>query len=452
MNNDYRRGSADWYAPLEREEKRPAPQEPPAKRRGMPVGWRIALGALAALGLIIGSSLWFSGRNAADPDSGRKSAAGDSGFGFFLPGEIPGSSDGVTEIPGADDIMPDNWKDYFDSFYTAPKSQNGESNIPLAEERPDWKLTLEPADGEELSLQEIYNNCVDSIVCIRCYQDGKPGYYWGSGIVMSEDGLILTNAHMVEGCDSAKVTLSDNTEYPALLIGADWTTDLAVLKIAAAGLHPAVFGESDKLTIGESVAAIGNPLGEEFRATMTNGIVSGIDRGIDFDGHNISLLQTNTAINEGSSGGALFNMYGQVVGVTNMKMMSNYSSIEGIGFAIPSSTVRMVANALIEKGEVRGRPAIGVTVGAIAEEAAKHYDLPDGLYVSAVTEGTDAWKKGIREGDIITAVNGQPARTTEDVLKVRDTLLVGDSITFTIWRDGDSFDLDVVVGDMNDIY
>ena len=166
----------------------------------------------------------------------------------------------------------------------------------------------------------------------------------------------------------------------------------------------------------------------------------------------MNLIQTNTAINEGNSGGALLNMYGQVIGVTNMKMMSSYSSIEGIGFAIPSSTVRVVVNALIKEGEVRGRPAIGVTVGAIPEEAAEHYELPEGLYVSIVTEGTDAWEKGIREGDIITDVNGKPARTTNDILSVRDTLQVGDTITFTIWREGESFDVEVVIGDINDIY
>ena len=224
------------------------------------------------------------------------------------------------------------------------------------------------------------------------------------------------------------------------------------MKIDARGLVPAVFGESDELRVGDEVAALGNPLGEEFLATLTDGIVSAIDRGVSVDGHSMNLIQTNTAINEGNSGGALLNMYGQVIGVTNMKMMSSYSSIEGIGFAIPSSTVRVVVNALIKEGEVRGRPAIGVTVGAIPEEAAEHYELPEGLYVSIATEGTDAWEKGIREGDIITDVNGKPARTTNDILSVRDTLQVGDTITFTIWREGESFDVEVVIGDINDIY
>ena len=273
-----------------------------------------------------------------------------------------------------------------------------------------------------------------------------------SGIILSEDGLILTNAHMIEGCNRAEVILQDDTVHEALLVGYDRQSDLAVLKIEAKGLTPAVFGDSDALIVGDSVAAIGNPLGEDFRSTLTDGIVSAIDRGMNYDGHSISLIQTDTAINEGSSGGALVNRWGQVVGVTNMKMMSSFSSIEGIGFAIPSTTVRNVVNALIREGKVVGRPAIGITVGAIVETAAEHYELPEGLYVSAVTEGTDAWDKGIRVGDIITAINGEPARTTNDILKVRDGLAIGDTIKFSVWRDGESFDVDVAMMEMNDVY
>ena len=269
---------------------------------------------------------------------------------------------------------------------------------------------------------------------------------------MSEDGLILTNAHVIEGCKRGEVILQDDTVHEAKLVGYDSQSDLAVLKIEAKGLTPAVFGDSDALSVGDSVAAIGNPLGEDFRSTLTDGIVSAIDRGMNYDGHSINLIQTNTAINEGSSGGALVNRYGQVVGVTNMKMMSSFSSIEGIGFAIPSATVLTVANALIREGKVVGRPAIGITVGAIVDVAAEHYELPEGLYVSSVTEGTDAWEKGIRAGDIIIAVNGEPARSTDDILKVRNGLQIGDTIRFSIWREGESFDVDVKMMEMNDVY
>lgn len=456
MNNEYDRSGGSWYAPLEREETRPAAKESAAEERRARVGWRILLGVALVLGLIIGTSLFFAGRGMVPSVSIPR--RGDSGFSFIMP-ELPDSfsnffdgNPGISSDKDADEVMPDDWKDYFSSYYTTNENDKEPSRIPTVEKRPAWEMKLEPAGKKELSLQEVYRDCVESIVSISSYVDGESGYYWGSGIIMSEDGLILTNAHLVEGCDSAKVTLQDDTEYEAKLVGEDSKTDIAVLKIEAKGLTPAVFGDSDALSIGDRVAAIGNPLGEEFRSTLTDGIVSGIDRGIDYDGSYINLIQTNTAINEGSSGGALFNMYGQVVGVTNMKMMSYYSNIEGIGFAIPSSTVRTVVAALIKEGEVRGRPAIGITVGAIPENAAEHYSLPDGLYIATVNEGTDAEKKGIREGDIITAVNGKTGVTSDDILAIRDSLQVGDVITFTIWRDGESSDIDVVIGDMNDVY
>ena len=462
MNNEYDRSGGSWYAPLEREETRPAVEESIPEKRRASTGWRIFWGVTLVLGLIAGTSLFFSGRDALTAASGTKregrKSGGDSGFSFVVP-DLPdsfsdffGGDPGESSDKDADETMPDDWKDFFSGFYTTDQNDKEPSRIPTVEKRPAWELELEPAGKKELSLQEMYRDCVKSIVSIKSFVDGETGYYWGSGIILSEDGLILTNAHLVEGCDSATVTLQDDTEYEAKLVGEDSKTDIAVLKIEARGLAAAAIGDSDALSIGDKVAAIGNPLGEEFRATLTDGIVSGIDRGMDYDGNYINLIQTNTAINEGSSGGALFNMYGQVVGVTNMKMVSYYSSIEGIGFAIPSSTVRTVVNALIKEGEVRGRPAIGVTVGAIPETAAEHYNLPDGLYVSMVTEGTDAEKKGIREGDIITAVNGEPVLTSDVILKIRDSLQVGDVITFTIWRDGESSDVEVIIGDMNDIY
>lgn len=431
MDHENRQSVGGWYAPLEREERGDAANV--KSKRRFPVGWRVALGVLLALGLIAGSSIFFSGR---EEEARAPSIAFEQPF--FFPPEETG--------------MPDDWRDYFDSFYIVDDSDRGDSRIPAVEERPAWQMELKPAEETEKSLQELYSDCVGSIVSISSYIDGETGYYWGSGIVLTEDGLILTNSHLIQGCDSARVMLSDNTEYLAELVGEDRTSDLAVLRIDAQGLTPAVFGESDSLSIGQRVAAIGNPLGEEFRATLTDGIISGIDRGINHDGSSMNLLQTNTAINEGSSGGALYNMFGQVVGVTNMKMMSNYSSIEGICFAIPSVTVRSVVNALIRDGKVLGRPAVGVTVGMISAEAAGHYDLPYGLYVSGVSEGSDASEKGIREGDIITAVNGSPARTSDDILRVRDGLSVGDTITFTIWRDGESFDVDVALMERNDIY
>ena len=409
----------DWYAPLE---EHTSPESEKKKRKPGKASWRIGGAILLVVLLIAASSLIFSGSNQR------------------------------TEAPYiSGDGMPDDWNDYLDNYYQVTESKDAEIKLPRAELVPDFKVAISSDRGKELSLQELYDQCSKSIVAIKGYQDGVDGYYWGSGIILSKDGLILTNTHVIENCDTASVTLFDNSSYDAALVGADSTSDIAVLRIEATGLTPASFGDSAELAIGDKVAAIGNPLGETFRMTLTDGIISAIDRGISYNGHSMTLLQTNTAINEGNSGGALFNMYGQVIGVTNMKMMSSYSSIEGIGFAIPSSTIAAVADSLMQYGEVRGRTAIGITVGAIPENVTSHYDLPTGLYVSAVEEKSDAAAKGIQQGDIITAVNGSPASATSDILTVTNTLSVGDTITFTIWRDGETFDVDVTLVDENDL-
>ena len=409
----------DWYAPLE---EHTSPESEKKKRKPGKASWRIGGAILLVVLLIAASSLIFSGSNQR------------------------------TEAPYiSGDGMPDDWNDYLDNYYQVTESKDAEIKLPRAELVPDFKVAISSDRGKELSLQELYDQCSKSIVAIKGYQDGVDGYYWGSGIILSKDGVILTNTHVIENCDTASVTLFDNSSYDAALVGADSTSDIAVLRIDVSGLTPASFGDSAELAIGDKVAAIGNPLGETFRMTLTDGIISAIDRGISYNGHSMTLLQTNTAINEGNSGGALFNMYGQVIGVTNMKMMSSYSSIEGIGFAIPSSTIAAVADSLMQYGEVRGRTAIGITVGAIPENVTSHYDLPTGLYVSAVEEKSDAAAKGIQQGDIITAVNGSPASATSDILTVKNTLSVGDTITFTIWRDGETFDVDVTLVDENDL-
>ena len=204
------------------------------------------------------------------------------------------------------------------------------------------------------------------------------------------------------------------------------------------------------LLVGDRVAAIGNPLGETFRSTLTDGIISAIARGINYKGRSMTLLQTNTALNEGNSGGALFNMYGQVIGITNMKMMS--SNIEGIAFAIPSGTVVEVVNNIAQNGEVRGRPSIGITVGGIPSVAMSEYSLPSGLYISEVVEFSDAYAKGIRPGDILLEVNHIPVTTTDDVNDIKSGYGVGDSLLFTIWRNGETFEVEVLLMDTNDLY
>ena len=413
-------GAENWYAPLE---DQGSAGEKDNKNKKPPV-WRfVGLVALVAA-LIVATSLAFAGKGKESPS-------------------LTGTEDGE---------LPENFTDFFSSYYTSTQEETPEINIPPLETKADFRIAEPESAGEELSLQEIYRKCSVSIVAIAGYAENSTGYSWGTGVVLSEDGLILTNTHVIEGCDSASVKLYDDSSYEAKLIGADSISDLAVLKIEAAGLIPAEFGDSTALSVGDRVTAIGNPLGEDFRMTMTDGIVSAIERGVSFKGHSMTLLQTNTALNEGNSGGALFNMYGQVVGITNMKMMSSYSSIEGIGFAIPSATVRTVVNSLVEYGEVKGRPSIGLTAGSIPPNAAEHYELPEGLYVSDVQAGSDAEAKGIMAGDIITAVNGQSVTDTADIIRIRNSLSVGDTMTLTIWRFGESFDVEIVLMETNDIY
>ena len=352
------------------------------------------------------------------------------------------------------DKLPEDFKDFFSSAYSATATDSADVRIPLYEGDMDFSLTLEKAEGEELSLQEIYDRCSPVIVSVSVYKDGESGYGWGSGIIASEDGFIVTNTHIVNGMDSAVVQLSTGETYDAKIVGADAVSDIALLKIEPEEKLPAaVFADTSTLNEGDEVAAIGNPLGAAFRNTLTNGIISAIDRGIPYNGHALTLLQTNTALNEGNSGGGLFNMQGQVIGVTNMKMMSYYSSIEGIGFAIPSSTVESVVNSLIENGYVP-RSSLGITVGAIPAAAKKNYDLPDGLYISAVREDSDAAAKGIMEGDIMTAFNGTPVKTTTDVNAIKDSFSIGDTVTITIYRrdTGETFDAEVQLGEYRDLY
>ena len=409
MSNLDRKGGS-WYAPLER------PRTEKKKRRPKSTWLWIGLPVLVLL-LIVGTSLAFA-------DTGSTS-------------------------PGA---MPSDWSDYLENFYQSSQNDTLETSIERTVLEQPFTLPLAQPGEQELSLQELYAACADSIVGITAYPEDQDGYYWGTGVIADEAGLIVTNAHVIEGCASAEVTLYNNESYEALLVGADAVSDLALLKIDCSGLPAASFGDISSLSVGDPVAAIGNPLSEEFRSTLTNGIISAIDRGMNYNGHTMSLLQTNAAINQGNSGGALFNMYGQVVGITNMKMMSYFSSIEGIGFAIPSSTVKAVVDQLAENGEVRGRPSIGITVGAIPQEAVENYELPEGLYISAVAENSDAAAQGIREGDILLSIDGQSVSATEEVAAIRDTKGVGDSLRFTIWRQGETFEVDVRLMDTNDIY
>ncbi len=327
----------------------------------------------------------------------------------------------------------------------------GTNDIERAEPNPEIDLDVISNEPNTLSLQDIYSKCAVSIVGITATLDGAD-YSWGSGIVMTADGYIVTNSHILDGTDGARISLSDGTEVEAILVGHDAMTDLAVLKAEGAEFIPAEFGDSELLEVGDNVVAIGNPLSAELSGTMTDGIVSAINRDIYIDGNNMTLIQTNAAINNGNSGGALIDEGGRVVGITNMKMTSFYNSIEGIGFAIPTSMVKFVVDEIMERGYVSGRPGFGVTVSSLTTEQAENYPEEGGLYVSHVTPDSGADLAGIQMGDIIMSAEGEVVFTPDDLNIVKEYKAVGDFVLLAIYRDGESFDVEVELMDMNDLF
>ena len=335
---------------------------------------------------------------------------------------------------------PYDWGDTWDW----EDEETGETTVERAPLGDDVTLTLTPQPQTEAhTLQTIYQENIQSIVSI--WGDAGTSYSFGTGVVLSADGYIITNTHVIEGCSSVEVVLQDDSSYEALLVGMDVPTDLAVLKIDAQNLHPAVFGNSDELQVGDTVVAIGNPLGQELRGTMTDGIISAINRDVDVDGYSMVLIQTTAALNSGNSGGALINEYGQVVGITNMKMSAYDDTVEGLGFAIPTTTVKTVVDDLIHQGYVSGEPSIGITCYTVTEEMAEEYDLPLGVYVKSVQQNSDAKKQGVFPGDVIVEANGQSITTIEELLALKEGMEAGDVIHFRLWRSGGYLERDVTL-------
>jgi len=301
--------------------------------------------------------------------------------------------------------------------------------------------------GSALTLQEIYKKVIPSVVSIT--STTASGSASGTGIVMSADGYLITNDHVISGAVSIQVLTSDNKTYAAALVGSDETSDLAVLKIDASGLTPAEFGDSDQMEVGDEVVAIGDPLGAELRGTMTDGIISAINRDLSVEGRSMTLIQTNAALNNGNSGGPLINAYGQVIGINTMKMSSYYTTatVEGLGFAIPISTAKPIVDELIAKGYVSGRPAIGISGESLPRAVQVYYRLPNGIYVNSVSEKSDAYAKGITAGDIIIAVNGTAVNSMDELNTVKNQFSAGDSVTLTVYRSGQTFDVEVKLMD-----
>ena len=311
------------------------------------------------------------------------------------------------------------------------------------------------SEGEAMTTQQVVDTVGNSVVEIRTETVTRDQFFQqavtegaGSGVILSEDGYIVTNDHVVDGANTNNVTTKDGQSYTATLIGTDSSSDIALLKIDATGLTAAVMGDSSQLAVGESVIAIGNPLGE-LGGTVTEGIISATEREITIDGETMSMLQTDAAINPGNSGGGLFNTYGELVGIVDAK--STGSGVEGLGFAIPINDAKTVVESLRTNGYVTGRPALGVSLLDIdSSQAAMQYGVSStGTYVAEVTQGSGAANAGIQVGDRIVSVDGNAVTTSEDVRSAITEKNVGDTVSIQVERDGQMVTLDVTLGEQS---
>ena len=305
--------------------------------------------------------------------------------------------------------------------------------------------TMASSSSGEMTVEQIADKVSDSVVEITTevteYDSFLRQYVSegaGSGVILSSDGYIITNNHVIEGANSITVTLRDGTSYPATLVGADAQGDIAVIKVEATGLQAAELGSSADLKVGETVVAVGNPLGQ-LGGTVTDGIVSALDRQITLDGQTMTLLQTNAAINPGNSGGGLFNSQGQLIGVVVAK--SSGSGIEGLGFAIPIDTAKAIADDLMQYGYVKGRISLGMSVVDVSNaQIARMYGLSGtGVYITQVTEGTNAAQVGFQAGDRIVSFNGAEITSVDDLRTPIRQCSVGDTVEMIIERNGSQY-------------
>lgn len=403
--------------PLPGRKPETAAQEPPAKtRRKGHRGLKIFLICLAAVLVLAGGlyAAWWFG---------------------LLPDRFYGGDHG----------------DYYDDpdyyYYYGELDESAEPELPVVSADDGVRLVYADGHGDALTIQEIYRKVNPSTVTV--VTELPRGASVGTGVILTEDGYIITNAHVIAGGTSCYVALADGSIFDAALVGYDAEQDLAVIKAqdtdgrAAQGLPAAEFGDSDALSVGDPVYAIGNPLGVELRGTLTDGIVSAINRDVYVDGVTMTLIQTNAALNNGNSGGPLINVYGQVVGINTMKMgSSSTTSVEGLGFAIPIASTAYMINDLIAYGEVHGEVVIGISV-QIAPVILDSGETA--LRVMDVTPGGPGEEAGIQKGDLIVAADGEALTKSTDLLRVRRRHEAGETLKLLVERDGKRFTADVVL-------
>ena len=325
----------------------------------------------------------------------------------------------------------------------------------------DSSITSASASGSSLTTEQVADLVSPSVVVITTEQVVYSQWSWygqnqvesgaGSGVVISSDGYILTCAHVVSGASNITVTIGD-TDYPATVVGEDDTSDVAVLKIDATDLTPATVGNSDSLAVGESVLAVGNPLGE-LGGTVTSGIVSALNRSVTIQGtsstNTMSLIQMDASVSPGNSGGGLFNMNGELIGLVNAK--SSSSDAEGLGFAIPINDAIKVAQDLLENGDVSGRPYMGITYLAVtdAQTAAQLNVTAYGVYVVDVAQGGPADKAGLKTGDRIVSIDGTEIAQKDDLGTLIQQHAAGDTLSITVAREGQMQTVSLTLGEKN---
>ena len=324
------------------------------------------------------------------------------------------------------------------------KSSGTEKATIQQSDRQPVSVQVKTVDGQTLmSPAEVYAATVNSVVSINCsavstniFGQTTQSASSGSGFIITEDGYVVTNYHVISGASSVQVTLYNGDTYDATVIGGDSDYDVAVLKIEASGLQPVTLGESADVNVGDTVLAIGNPLGE-LTFSMSQGIVSSCDRAINVDGTPFNMIQVDCSINPGNSGGPLVNLYGEVVGIVSAKY-SSYSSttVEGLGFAIPISDVRSIITDIMENGAVTDKAYMAITAGTMTEQMAAQYniDVTQGVFVYSVVSGGAGDKAGLRLGDVITKMGDKTLTSRQDLSAAMKGYRAGDTVTLTVYR------------------
>lgn len=352
-------------------------------------------------------------------------------FGYNASVTFPESENTVTEEKDTEETQDTP------TANSAQREEGAVYNIP--------EITTQEKTGEELSIIEINKKVKNSVVGILITTDGlEEATFSGSGFIISQDGYIMTNDHVVDGSTRVTVVLSDGiTEYDAVIVGEDERSDLAILKVDATDLEPAELGDSDQLEVGETVVAIGNPYGMELAGTVTNGIVSALNRKIQMNGSFMTLIQTNASINPGNSGGPLVNAYGQVIGITSSKLVA--TDYEGIGFAIPINHATSITEELITYGYIKTRAYIGIQGSDLTSAYAQYHNLPQGVYVSYVDPDCDAAAKGLQKDDVIIGFNGEEITSMAELNDLKDSFHPGDEVTIKVWRDSKEFEITITL-------